>query len=74
MSQPTMELGHIGRRGLGQKGKDVSFSLSQPFLPQIIEVKADPVCRPVNRMNKTQWHQSEAVLGRAQSTTFERSH
>jgi hypothetical protein len=66
-----MQISHPRWRGVREMCEDVRFALRQPVHAQIIEIKPDAVCRTVNWMNKTQWHQRETVSGRAQPTNPE---
>ncbi len=54
--EATMEVGHSRRPGMRKQRQDVRFALRQSAFAQVIQVKTDPVCRPMNWMNKMQWH------------------
>jgi len=47
-----MQVRHLRRRGMRKQRQDMRFALGQPAFSQIIEIKPDPMCRPVNWMNK----------------------
>ncbi len=48
-----MEVGHFRRRAMRKECQNVRFALRQSGFAQIIEIKPDPMCRPMNWMNKT---------------------
>jgi len=56
MSKATMEFGNFRRPGIGKHCQDVGFALGQSLFTQFIEIKANSMRCPVNRMNKAQTH------------------
>ena len=53
VGKTVMEIGNFRRRRMREHREDVRLALRQSALAQVIEIKADPVCRAVNWMNKT---------------------
>ena len=69
-----MKIANMRGRRIRKQRKDVRFALRQITLSQLIEIKSDAVCRPVNWMNKVQWHWQEGAFDRARPTICEHRH
>src|SRR6266566_4476753 len=65
--EATMKIGNLRRRGMREECQNVRFALRQFSFAQVIEIEPEPMCRPVNWMNKMQWHRRKAVSGPAPS-------
>ena len=53
MRQPAVKIGNFCRRELIKHGENMRLALGQTTFAQIIEIKADPMCCPMDWMNKT---------------------
>lgn len=73
VGEAAVKIAHMRGGGIGQQRENMRLALREVFLAQFTEIKPDPMCGSVNRMDEMQWHRVEGLGGLARPMTFELS-